>query len=406
MKILLYAWGGYTDRLLYEKMTELGYDIIYLEKECKDFMMDADVAQSLIFTIKKENVDAVLSYNYLPIVSMVCNTVGIDYYSWIYDSPELTLYAKSVIYDCNHIGIFDRSLCSFLKEIGIDNVYYAPLAVDTAYFDEKIGRAKLNDKLRSKVYSPDVSFVGSLYTDEIKCNLYSVFKKEAVVNGEYDENWKNMDEILADCMFSDGTQRLNDNLEAMTNILLPYMQRHNVMLGDNYFDVPEIIMRESILEKKISSDERMNLMKVVAEESGKTGYSFSLFTGSNTSAIPALERCNKGTVDYDAEMPFVFNKSRINLQITLRSIHTGIPLRSLDVLACGGFLLSNPQEELLENFDDGVHIAVYNDIEECVYQINRYLSDDDLRRRIAEAGKERVKDLFSYEAGLKRLFGA
>ena len=47
-------------------------------------------------------------------------------------------------------------------------------------------------------------------------------------------------------------------------------------------------------------------------------------------------------------MPYVFRNSRINLNITLRSIKSGIPLRCMDIYGAGGFLLSNYQTDLFD----------------------------------------------------------
>lgn len=57
---------------------------------------------------------------------------------------------------------------------------------------------------------------------------------------------------------------------------------------------------------------------------------------------------NKGPIDYYNEMPYVFNNSRINLNITLRSIKSGIPLRAMDICGAGGFLLSNYQADFYD----------------------------------------------------------
>ena len=55
---------------------------------------------------------------------------------------------------------------------------------------------------------------------------------------------------------------------------------------------------------------------------------------------------NMGSVDYYDMMPYVFKCSDINLNITLRSIKTGIPLRAMDIMGAGGFLMSNYQVDL------------------------------------------------------------
>ena len=68
-----------------------------------------------------------------------------------------------------------------------------------------------------------------------------------------------------------------------------------------------------------------------------------------------------GIVSYTAEMPDIFHTTKINLNITLRSITSGIPLRAIDILGCGGFLLSNYQPELCEYFTPDVDFVYFED---------------------------------------------
>ena len=64
----------------------------------------------------------------------------------------------------------------------------------------------------------------------------------------------------------------------------------------------------------------VNLLRKIADK-----YTVDIFTGSRDLDIANAD-IHSG-VDYYSEMPVIFRKSRINLNITLRSITTGIPLR-------------------------------------------------------------------------------
>ena len=55
---------------------------------------------------------------------------------------------------------------------------------------------------------------------------------------------------------------------------------------------------------------------------------------------------NRGIADSERVMPKIFKCSKINLNMTLRSIKSGIPQRAFDIMGCGGFLMSNYQPEL------------------------------------------------------------
>lgn len=103
-------------------------------------------------------------------------------------------------------------------------------------------------------------------------------------------------------------------------------------------------------------------------------------------------------------MPHVFKTNKINQNISLKCIQSGIPLRALDILGCEGFLLSNYQPELLEYFTPNVDCAVYSSIEEAKDLTDYYLKHDDERKKIAKHGYKTVKEHFSYDIQLKQIF--
>ena len=112
----------------------------------------------------------------------------------------------------------------------------------------------------------------------------------------------------------------------------------------------------------------------------------------------------RGILDYYNNMSVVFRNSKINLNITIRSIRTGIPLRAMDIMASGGFLLSNYQEELAEYFIDGEDMVLYYDDEDMMNKIEYYLAHDEERKRIAENGRRKVADKYSYANAWRYIF--
>ncbi|MDR0220561.1 MAG: glycosyltransferase, partial [Lachnospiraceae bacterium] len=99
----------------------------------------------------------------------------------------------------------------------------------------------------------------------------------------------------------------------------------------------------------------------------------------------------------------VFHLSKINLNISLRSIETGTPLRVFDVMSVGGFMLSNYQRELEDLFEVDKEIVLYESLEEMKEKIAYYLGHEDERKRIALAGWEKVKKHYSYPRVLEKM---
>ena len=111
-----------------------------------------------------------------------------------------------------------------------------------------------------------------------------------------------------------------------------------------------------------------------------------------------------GTVDYMNEMPLVFSLSKININMTIRSITSGIPLRCMDILGAGGFLFSNYQPELEEYFVPREWVS-FQEEEEMLDKAVFYLQHDELRDRIAENGFQKVKREFTYDKALEKMLG-
>lgn len=163
MRLLLYSWNANNEKVLADNLIKMGFSVTWFRKECKHYTRDMELAMEMIQHIHAEAAEAVISFNYFPIISMICNTCQIPYYSWVYDCPHFTLYAKQVTLPCNHIGIFDKDMVGQLEDYGVRTVYHAPLSVDTEYFDKAIVSASRTEREK---YLCDISFVGSLYTDE------------------------------------------------------------------------------------------------------------------------------------------------------------------------------------------------------------------------------------------------
>jgi spore maturation protein CgeB len=105
-------------------------------------------------------------------------------------------------------------------------------------------------------------------------------------------------------------------------------------------------------------------------------------------------------------MPRVFHRSRINLNITLRSILSGVPLRVMDVMAAGGFLLTSYTEEIAEYFTDGVELAIATTPEEMVEKAAYYLEHEEERQQIALMGQKKVREKFAYTRLLEEMLQA
>ncbi len=402
MKLLLYRWGANNEDVLHKNLIRSGHEVTECSIKCKNYTQDVELAAAMIEQIHRDKAEGIISFNYFPIVSMVADVTKTTYYSWVYDCPHFTLYARTAGMACNRIGVFDRSIADSFRSRGINTVFHLPLAADTEYWDGITGEG-INEASKGKAgfgrFGSDVSFVGSLYTDE-----HNYFDMIYPIAGEKELSAGNkstvMDVIDNWCFDYDSSvsyvERLNKSgdLEYAES----QMSEMGLMLGADYEFEPEDIVIPSVFEKKVTILERKRLLEAVSKIDG---VDFKLYTNSKT----GIPKCvsSKGTVDYKKEMPLVFNRNRINLNISLRSIRSGIPLRVIDIMSCGGFVLSNYQQEIADYFKEGEEIAMFRSEDEAIEKIRYYLEHENERAAVAWAGYEAVKERFGYESLLTDL---
>lgn len=126
------------------------------------------------------------------------------------------------------------------------------------------------------------------------------------------------------------------------------------------------------------------------------GKYFDTVIYTNPDARPIEGVNNLGLANYTTKMPRVFHRSKINLNISLRSILSGVPLRVVDILAAGGFLITNYQAEIAEYFEDGKELVIAYTPEDMVEKTAYYLSHDEERKEIAKNGQKKVYEKFAY----------
>lgn len=100
----------------------------------------------------------------------------------------------------------------------------------------------------------------------------------------------------------------------------------------------------------------------------------------------------------------VYRQSRIVVNIGRDDYPQDANLRTFEAMAGGALLLTQLPSELTRlGFEAGVHFLGYREAGEIASLVRRYLSDEPARRRIAEAGREKVLREYTYEARVEKL---
>lgn len=335
-----------------------------------------DEIQMLEEELEEGHFDLVMTYDFCPSVSVACEHMGVKYLAWVYDSPLLELYRDEAGNSCNYISVFDRKQYERLKETKrIKHLFYLPLASEVDVF----GQVNIN-KRDEKKYRADVSFVGRLYNNRGYDELFDEdsldLKEEA-------------DAIVSSCQCMwDGNTNLYGKA---SNRLIEHICSQKDELAFDIYHVDKRYYAESMkLVRRCNEIERIHILNRLAEKNSVVLYSEKVPDGilKNVEIRP--------WVDYWSEMPKVFYLSKININITSRSIETGVPQRVWDILAVGGFCLTNYQPELEEYFEIGKDLEVYHNLEELDAKVDYYLKHEKERINIAISGYKKVKKHHNY----------
>lgn len=381
MNILYYHWDEFTANDILDVFNRKGYSVDVDDTPIADKLNDIHFAEAFLEKIQSGNYDCVFSFNFYPIISKVTEAVGIKYISWCFDSPLKTLYTQAVFNSCNYIFVFDYQNVQRLKALGVNNVFHMPLAVNT----NKLNRL-LSSNIRNTKYQHDVSFIGRTYNDSTNfydqiTNMPDYYRGffEGIIRAQMDLFGCDLSSAICTDSFVKSLDFVNFNIS--DEVLLDS--------GD---------MFSQILQKKITATERPEILTMLAD----AGISVSHFASPKDLKVPQVKQM--GYVNYDTEMPLVFRNSKINLNITLRTILSGIPLRCMDIMGAGGFLLSNYQPELAEYFVDGEEMVMYTGRQDLLDKVTYYLNNDEERISIAINGQKKIEKEYSYDIMLDKIF--
>ncbi len=385
MNILFLDWKCFGKEGTIAAMKELGHTVfLFSHPDFRERKSEAFLSAFRTF-IKAHRIDFCFSYNYYPVLAIACHEEDLRYISFLYDSPYVMLYSYTLAYPTNEVFLFDSEEYRFFANGGLSNVHYMVLPGDDGKLPQLLKKPRNRERL-----SADISFVGQLY---------------------------NEGHTFLDDMMAAGDEYLNGYLSGL-------MEAQMKIQGYNFVEellTPEIRERmyairpyepdagsveppgygyaNYFVDRKITSLERIRILNAVGERFPNR---LKLFTWNKD--IPVKGVRNMGVAEYETEMPLVFHESKINLNVSLRSIKNGIPLRCMDIMANGGFLLSNYQVDLCTAFIPGEDFVYYEDESDLLEKIDYYLSHDREREEIARNGCEKTRREHSFLETFRQIF--
>lgn len=377
MHILIYRYGSICEPDVITGFEELGNQVSGVTVEITDKNISAtERVQLLSQELLSHSYDFVFSINFFPFISEVCNIFQLRYLCWTVDCPVMDLFSYAVANPWNRIFLFDGAQYRDISPRNPDCIFHLPLASNPTRWEQVIRQASSSE---IENFRCDVSFVGSLYTE--KCPYDRLTDASPYLTG-YLNGIMDAQQKVYGCNFLEDV--LPEEIVAEFRAHLPgfYLPPEKAVRNDR------AAMARLYLGAKISALERIRLMQSLG-----TRFPVDLFTGSNADMLPVN---NRGLAKTLTEMPLIFHYSKINLNITAKSIREGLPLRIFDVLGCGGFLITNYQTELPSCFTPGTDLECYGSEDELLEKTEYYLTHEKDRMEIAQNGYETVKNYHNY----------
>lgn len=380
MEILFYRYNSICEPDVITAFEKLGLSVVEETTQITEKKVSGgQLVDRVSKLIQNHRFLFVFSINFFPALSEICELMQVPYICWTVDVPVLELFSPALKNKCNRIFMFDRSQYIYFKNRNPEGIFYLPLATNTKRWDDVIASSSRSDKEK---FVSDISFVGSLYSEK---NAYRKIEGMSDYAKGFVQGLVEAQLQIYGANFTESA--LNDRFMEEMDTLVPDMHQP-LCEGDKA--AQRYLIAHSFIGSELAQTERIRLLNALAEN-----HKVDLYTFSETEELSKVN-VHKG-VKTLTEMPILFHESRINMNITMRPIATGLSLRVFDICGCGGFLMTNWQEELPELYEPGVEAEYFTSIEELLDKADYYLEHDDERCAIAERGYERTKQEHTYD---------
>ncbi|MCR5735843.1 MAG: glycosyltransferase [Lachnospiraceae bacterium] len=388
---VIYRYNSICEPDIKEGFERMGISVVEITEEMHDkSILPSRRVQLVDQAINTYSPLFVFSVNFFPDISDICSIHGTFYLCQTVDSPVMQLFSESIKHETNRIFLFDRAQYLRFHGYNEQNIFHLPLAANVRRYDSVTSGITEDDR---KHFSCDISFVGSLYSE--KCELNRITLSD-------DAN-RCIDALIDEQKKIYGDNFLEEKLREYSG------DRDNSVISELKEKLPAIFKFDKPVEQtdlyiaahyligyKLAETERIETLNALAEK-----YAVTLFTRSDTTPLKGV--ILRDGVSTHTEMPKIFHLSRINLNMTVRPIISGLPLRIFDIMGCGGFVMSNHQDEIADLFEIGKEIETYKSLDELIDKCGYYLSHEAERGKIARKGYEKVCEKHTWDQRLKEM---
>lgn len=459
MNVYLYRYGSICEPDILDSFQRLGLTVIEEKTEITNKNISNSRRVQLVeHGIREHRPLFVFSINFYPAIAEICQIYQTPYFCWTVDSPVPELFSESIRRTTNRIFLFDRAQYLKFAPYNPSHIFHLPLASATDRFDKVI--AAITDQDRRQ-YAKDIAFVGSLYNE--KSPLTDLRRADSVASapdlsthglslqrsssaGLSDRTLGYLDALEESALKIYGYNFIENALESPFETIEIHSKADSVTSTNETINVDRqmttaekticeikekapffydpgksvapsdpYVAAHSFIGMEVAMKERLLTLQTLAKH-----FPVDLYTKSDASELlPNCNLANKGLTPPSkeashnlrihggvaslTEMPKIFHLSKINLNMTIKPIQEGLPLRIFDILGCGGFCMTNYQPELPDLFEIGRDLEAYASLDELADKCAYYLEHEDERKQIALNGYRKVCENHTYLHRMKAM---
>lgn len=382
MKFLIPHWYTYSLTEIIKIFQEKGHIVHSCTDRPRNWHYDPVFRKRFTQDVAEQNIEAVFSLQYFPILSNLCEKLQIPYICWCYSNPvNHLLLTESLTNSCNTIFHTDSRWVEKLQRSGAQNVHFLPWAA--------AGASTLNNPPASD--------------DQADISLVDNTEQEAWLS--YLALTRRLDERTRG--FLDGL------LQAQRNIYGSHLLEkvlHSQILTSIQAALPLKVPRGSIASPEETCAFQMLYPAVTKME---TDYILTLLDREvqwHTCFYTAFPRknllhINQRTVpDAENTQQEMNLQSRIHLLIPPRQNQNGIPVQAMDILGSGNLLLTCFQKDYLLYFEPGRDYACYESPEDMIDKARYYLLHPEERDAITERARKKILQSHTMAHRVREMF--
>ncbi len=312
----------------------------------------------------------VAAINYKNGLAEFCAAEGVPLVSWEIDPTTDRVAPLASKAPGAHIFTYRAAQVAEFEGAGFTHVEYLPLASNP---ERRAPPAADADD--EKNYGVPVAFVGASLRDQVDKHYLSLVKIVEAARGR------------GGGVLADFDRRLGGILEAQSQDFSRYLipELWPRFFGD--FGLPTGGPGEDpmqLVAEIAAADKRLAYVAMLADRG------VHVWGDEGFAPIAELGVQYRGPAGHFHELNKIYGHARINVDIGRLYQSDIVTMRVFDVLACGGFVLTEWNEALAALFDVGREIETYRTVDEMLAKVDHYAAHPGEARAIAERGRARV----------------